>query len=519
MKIGHILDAIEISSFVPSEYPSVLQLGYEIARFGRPMTGLSTNPLALGRELKRQRDFFHCRSGLLDSHRVMFDLDDILAGANGRSVALASHLKWMIDCRRNPGTISVILDQFKKQKDKRQHDDLATLSPEILATALLAHLDTPAEKNIAVALIEGDFSKIPDQLSASAPPSKKLQRTIRRMYVYWCLFDLQIMSSRLFHAEWNALEAGAMEDPSLVTMNTVTGLMERLREAAIEFETAFKNGLDGDDLSERWHHFIKEHGLEGHARRNAALMKIDAAGRMPPSQRRKLIRFLNDVRLRAEHVHGEFVATRTDKTELKTIVHRARMPNEKRVAKQSPKDEIAAILEANACASSMRFSMPVLTALSYSVLRVVAAIRAIPADENISSYRGEQDEEFELLSPGSASALRSRLLMIYRGLFSRDSYLQRGEDNSVTTRVVLPPSEARGLDRKIALKLGAGIESKDVLLDREVRRNSPADARKIEGYRQTEDPAVETLNWIFESSLWGRLDGSIRQPHTHTLCA
>jgi hypothetical protein len=178
----------------------------------------------------------------------------------------------MVDSRRNPETIRLILTEIQHcggvRGDPAYNKELVNLRLQGLAEDLSKALSKPSEAVIAKALLEGNLYKVRAELSARDEVDGVLAITVRRTYILWCLFDLQVMAARLFHAEWNALETGGMHDPRLVSVRAVKALVSELLEWAEKIEKAFKAGASEREISESLRQFIKEHDLEAHARRN-----------------------------------------------------------------------------------------------------------------------------------------------------------------------------------------------------------------------------------------------------------
>ena len=433
MKIGDILDAIEVTSALPSAFPELLSRAWVTARFGRELVGLHTNAVALGSALLKLNDFFDPRSGLTDDHCIVIPFHEIPRGRSSLDrTALLDHLRWMIDSRRDVRIIGMIVGAVNKalsdRRGRAKAGRIPTLQLERLADDLLAALDDSLERELAMALLTGELHRLPaaiEKLGANKP--QRIPRYVRDMMILWGLLDLQIIAARLFHAEWYALGAGKPGDPELVTIRSVRAVLEKFLAAAREFEEAFRTGKDDPKLGAKAKAFLIEHGLEAHALRNAKAMGLSdeeiAPGGLPKAKKEQLKRYLQFVGAGAEVIKKGFDQSLT--TASHTRLEYAQMAGQTGKLKVSnrifdTRADIEAKLEAYRSAATERFSMPVLTSLAYAIKRVTEALSKIPADEGILHWQPSPSDEPTLWRSDVGSELHKELFQIYRHVFVRD---------------------------------------------------------------------------------------------------
>jgi hypothetical protein len=240
-----------------------------------------------------------------------------------------------------------------------------------------------------------------------------------------------------------------------------------------------------------------------------------------PEKRRKLMRFLNEVRDKARELEGGFDAALQNKPQLDSRLYHARRKGhttkEKRAIQPTGAAAVKLLLEANASASSIRFSMPVLTALTYSVHRVVETIGSLPAGVDIIDFDGTQGDHAQLLGKKQRSALRDNLVGIYRNLFVRDHY-RLGKNKPKLSDDGHPPvineDVASRLDPKTALLFGAHQEPAAAISNGlGISAGQRADLKVLENYHRSDDrePEEEFIDWVFEASLSARLSGPLKK--------
>ncbi|WP_343345878.1 hypothetical protein WJT74_01170 [Sphingomicrobium sp. XHP0239] len=525
----------------------ILAKSWDLARFSPDFVGATNDPRALGRALLRigkitngelpecpeLRDLYHCRSGLLDTHRVLFDFDDIVTSLSNSELEMRDHLRWMIDSRRNAATISLILKALKNTKSV--NGELSGLSPEVVGRQLNEHLKNPDESVIVKKLIEGNLHEIPNLVEKTKCCSNKLQKTIRKMHVYWCLLDMQIMTTRLFHAEWNAYEKGGMFDPENVTVASFRNMLQELIKKAEQLEQSFKRGEDGADLDAKLLDFIEENGLEDIARRHAEFMKTDPDSPLSKSERRKLLRFMNELKRRVQRMDADLQKILEDRVRHHDMARISRdndsrdknkTGGEKRKHDIHARDNCKGILEANASVSTIRFNLTTQTGLLYLSHRVLSAMNKIPKDERILTNYGPDSLDHQYFSDVELRRIRDDIAGIYRALYIRDQrlnpHIYEVEDKLTPQDPLLSPQDCDRLDPEMAVKFGAQASPEEMVASHLGFSSSKvADVAPINRYRlaHPKDPQVEYLDWLFESSLWARLDGSIVQPRARRLTA
>lgn len=427
MKIGHIFDAITINNPLPSNVIDELMNSLVYLRYGAALVGFHDNPTRLGAAVLKSDDFFRIGSGLVDSHHIVFDLDEIRSKYDGGSAPqLLEHLQWMVDSRRNPNTIRLIMAALNEALAKA---DIEAIDLPRLARDLEAGLADADEKALTQSLLTGKVSTIEDESEKLSQASKPVPvRRVREMLVVWALLDLQIIASKLFHAEWNALETGG-ENPDLVNIATIRDILEKFRDHAREVAKAFRTGRHDPKLARSTRWFLRKYGLEAHAVRNGLSMGFTLdelrSSQPPKSKRRQLGRFLDAVEKEAERIYQKFEPVDPSDTHY-TVEDSAKLHGQSvKVKMGAPQSQTPTQIQAKerhrTRASSNRYSMSALVALIYGVRRVVEAIASIPADDRVSQFTGVPRPETGLLSQDAQSKLVEQLVPIYRHLFTRDA--------------------------------------------------------------------------------------------------
>jgi hypothetical protein len=545
MKIGQLLDAIEVTSLKPKSFPDLLIRSWTLVRFGRDMIGKHKDAEALGKKLLAQTDFFKARSGLTDEHRVVFAIEDLKRDhLSLNKQAFIHHLEWMVDSRRNPETIRLVLDAYRLPTKKGAKNSF----PEVfdlhrLAGDLAAGLSKPEEKGLTEALLTGRLYLTAEKASELESAGHTLPiRRIREMMVMWAILDLQIIVARLFHAEWRALEN---DDPTLIRLSSVHNLIQKLVKQARAMERAFNTGKDNPKLTAKVEKFLDEHDLRKHARRNGFSMGLTQTQMMPggasPKIRGQVKRYLQHVRKAGERIVGGFEASMDKDAKSPTRLEYAKSVNQtgKRKLAASPFhswEDVDGIREARMNASTSRFSMPVLTALVYAIQRVTATIGSMPGDRRIAQYTADPNGPPEMWSEQDQLIIKSRLIDVYRNLFVRDHRRIADEadetddceltaeldrsflDDDDGQHVLVKPSSARHLPEKIKHILGVGYRP-DEMVDHSLNgagtgrtkkrkyRDAIMHANILDGYRQGTMHAPEEayVGPLFESSVGSRI--------------
>ena len=537
VKIGQLFDAIEVTNFVPSAYSELLLRSWTTARFGAELYGFHDDAEALGSSLLKENDFFKARSGLTDDHRILFRLEEIKRDhLSLNETAIREHLSWMVDSRRNPQTIKLVLQAINEPLRKGETSSFSSAAPQLvlqrLAGDLSQGLANPQQRQITEALLTGKLHQVAVEAAQMQDLPPQLIQRIREMCILWALLDLQIMAARLFHAEWNVLEAGGLNDPNLVTVRSVNALIKDFMKKARALTDAFKAGKDGSKLGKKLDHFIAEHGLEAHAKRNAAAMGLSAhlpSGTLPPELQAELLAFLENAEEIAQHIHKAFGESMQSNARTYTRLQYAKQVNQTGKLKLAPdrfhsgKDR-EAILEANMSTSTIRFSMPVLTALIYAIQRMTATIGGLPTGDEIASHKADSNAPPALWDDRTQSVIKQRLIEVYRNLFARDHRRIADDKKDPFTLpdeeddfALVPVAQAKNLPPKVALVMGAG-QSPSIMVDLELERRQYGvkarppkeairDANILEGYRSGPVRAPEELyiDRLFESSLARRL--------------
>lgn len=533
MKIGHFFDAIEVTEFVPSAFRKLFIRSTIIARFGRQLEGLHDNPVALGSALLKATDLFKDRSGLTDDHRVLFSLEEIKRDHPWMNeAAIGDHLGWMIDSRRNSETINLVLDVINdsvpRNRAKSFTNYTPTLSIQRLARDLLAGLKNPDERELTEALLTGRLYLVREKAQRITKLHPNILRRVREMFILWALLDMQIMATRLFHAEHFALETGDENDPTLMTIQTINDLILDLSKKAKMMVKAFASRKNDRTLRKELDAFIKDNGLEGHARRNAKSMGISDAELVPgaqtPELRKKLSSFLKHLDAETDKLVQGFGESTQRGTKTVTRVDFAKEVNSTQKLKFASKplssgDKKKGTEEAKLSASTTRFSMPVLTALAYSVRRVTSAIASLPVNHQILSHDAAADALPALWDDATQAKIRQGLLGVYRHLFTRD---HRRISKSGQGPFVLPShdepnalvkvADAQNLSAHKSAIFGVGQSPSDIMASDKASnpKGTWGQVSELEEYRRGNhrEPEDEYIDRLFECSLGWRLEGS-----------
>ncbi|WP_156787184.1 hypothetical protein [Erythrobacter sp. SD-21] len=229
------------------------------------------------------------------------------------------------------------------------------------------------------ALLAGHLWEVTDLLERT-PHSKaneELYNTISWVYITWALFDLQVICFRLFHAEWNALEGG-MESPHACKLETLESLAKEIQRYGREIDLAVTSGSSFEDLSSELREFIEDNGLVEKA--HEVFSGLAENGEMPPISviKVQVNRYFKSLKPKLEKLLKYLQYHRAERRP-NLIGHAhligASLGNPVPKAFQKSDDKS---LHIRHTASTVRYFVPALTALLYSVERIVSELNYLP---------------------------------------------------------------------------------------------------------------------------------------------
>ena len=421
MKIKHIFAAIELDSLDPARFPKHLVDAWRRIRFSAPPDGYSGSD-RIGAALIGTDNFAWKSSGWFDRTGITFPADLLPRD----ETELLAHLEWMIDCRRNRDTLAYLWNSAQKLLPRQLVGTCFVERKKLSELAgALSHLSR-SEPFLVRALLSGRLWR------ASALVAKKHERlrsrehlnTVVSMVIVWALFDLQVIAYRLFHAEWNPLDAG-MDSPENMTLESLQKIAGTISDMGNRATKAFQKGQGVDQADPELRDFIAENDLLSVARKNAVRLKIgglSSSNRV--AERQAIASYLRYLQGRLAEIERIFArrAIRPRLTVTGYAAHAAGV-SRGRFAPGPIRDPKARALESKQSVATARFSLPAMTALLYAVESVVGELGALPSGGRV---RREADGQFKggrpLFKTQQRKQLIARLFAIYRDLFVRSQF-------------------------------------------------------------------------------------------------
>lgn len=425
MKISHIFAAIELDSLDPGRFSKHLVDAWRKVRFASPPRGYSGSD-ALGAALIGTDNFAWKSSGWFDKSGITFPAKLIPQSKDG----LRAHLEWMIDCRRDKDTLAYLwkkgVQEFLPRHMVRacfvERKDL----DELVEAILRLSRDEPL---LAKALLTGRLWR------ASALVAKKREtleagdqlNTVVHMALIWALFDLQVIAYRLFHAEWNALDAG-MDSAENMTVESLQKIARTIADMGKRAAKLFRTGMGLKDSDPELLRFILDNNLIKVARKNVARLNIKPATLgTRAAERQAITAYLQYLKGRLQEIERIFNrrSVRPRLTVSGYAAHAAGV-SKARFAPGPIRDPKARSLGIKQSVATARFSLPALTALLYAVEGVVKEVGALPSGGKVrrdptGQFRGGK----ALLQKRQRKQLIERLFTTYRDLFVRSHFNSR----------------------------------------------------------------------------------------------
>lgn len=416
MKIDHLFKAIEIDELDHRRFSKHLAQAWRQVRFANPPAGYHGSD-QIGAALLTRDNFAWKSSGWFDSNGITFPLNLVPR----KHAELREHLEWMLDCRRNADVVQYIWlavtkalpTKLEARKYGPRRTKISTLALDL--EDLLTHIPELAEP-----LLSGRLAEVRTWFidHSEDPRAEKAAPAAWLMVVVWALFDLQVIAYRLFHAEWNPLDAG-MESPESMTGESLEKLAKELLQFARGCDEAFRSGRQIDDLPSDLHAFIADHKLIEHAERHAAALGIDAASiRDGGFDRRALERYLRYLRHWFERILA-FCAQegRTPGQDFVAYANHAAGKSKARYAASRDRAGVGGgTAPLHRRVASLRFSVPALTALLYAIDHVFDELNKLEL-----GYEGSDGKRFRspIFGKRELGRVRRHLYAIYRDLFVR----------------------------------------------------------------------------------------------------
>ncbi len=245
------------------------------------------------------------------------------------------------------------------------------------------------------------------------------------MIIIWALFDLQVIAYRLFHAEWNPLDAG-MDSPENMTLESLEKIAKELTDMAAQATATFRSGGGVDEADPRLRVLIERHDLLANASRAADRLGINEETlRTSAFEPKDLVRYLRYLQQRLNRWLKVFQKSGfRPRYTLVGYAHHAAGTSKGRYKAKS--------LGIKQSVATVRFSVPAITALLYAVEGVVEQLGMLPSrgkfgDLATDSPRGSKP----LFGKQQRSKITAALFTVYRDLFVRP--VKNARDEIVTS--------------------------------------------------------------------------------------
>ena len=423
MKIKHLFDALEIDNLDPESFPRHLADAWKKLRFSEPAEGYEGSD-QIGATLLARENFAWTSSGWFDANLVTFPSDM----HPETEEQILDRLERMVDRRQDKVAIQYLWVAFSDQVPPKATQN----NPVIWRTKIgevaknLAKLRN-AHPLIFDALLAGRLWQVIERLEKVPHNrnSQDLYNTISWVYIIWALFDLQVICFRLFHVEWNALEGG-MDSPHACKLETLESLARQIQRYGTEIDRGVASGGSLNDLSSELREFIRDNGLVEKA--HGVLGGLAEDGEVPPisSIKGQVNRYFKLLERKLEKLLKVLQYHRSERRP--NLIGHAHLigashgnPVPKSFHKSGGKS-----FHIRHPASTVRYSVPALTALLYSVERIVAELDFLP---NLLG-----------LHPRPLFGSRRKLVQIERALFAiyRDLFVRpvrsgwQKDDNDVS---------------------------------------------------------------------------------------
>ena len=265
LKINHLISALEIDNLDPSRFPKIVADAWSKLRFADPASVRQTYSAsdAIGAKLLASENWAWIASGWFDSSVITFPADQHPVTSDEIQV----RLERMLDCRQNKDVLQYLWQAlFKQTKRKLEAKNFVAWRTPIEDVALSLDGMQHKEPKLFNALMAGRLSEVRKFANENSrvQSNKERYNTICWMCAVWALFDLQVISYRLFHAEWNGLEGG-LKSPEAFTLESLEAIAKDVNKLVIEAKRASENGLALEDLSQDLQDLIFSNDLLGKA--------------------------------------------------------------------------------------------------------------------------------------------------------------------------------------------------------------------------------------------------------------
>jgi hypothetical protein len=403
LNLSYLFDAIDITSLDPRRFSSHLVTAWQKIRFANPPQGYAGSD-EIGAALLSRDNFAWKSSGWFDENGITFPLDMLRRDRIG----IEQHLEWMIDCRRDSDAIQYL---WKSLKKKLKRDPLPGQPRrfELPQVASRLHALLIDEPSLGESLLSGRlaqaFSWFEDQPKSSN--TEKHLQTTWSMLIIWALFDLQVIAYRLFHAEWNATDAG-MDNSLNMSGQTLEKVGSELLEFATKADFEFRRGMSLNDVPADLANFIATYDLERHARRHVAALGIASGDLMKAKfEVGRYLEFLS-------RFMGLLVARlrRQGNVPSEDVVTYIKQQGRKLKVRTRPKSKLKRPMHESV--ASLRFDLPPLAGLYFAVENVIEQLSAVQIPVGLPEGRSKK-----VFDCRAQSSISRDLFTIYRDLFVR----------------------------------------------------------------------------------------------------
>lgn len=376
-------------------------------RYANPPPAIASEAQRRGLKLLNTGNFRDLSSGWLEPGPVFFPID--LHPKTERDIL--KRLRWMLDCRLDAEAGDYLWEAVKEALPCRENAGRGGLYRRDLvdiATGLCTLRATrPRLFDLAMA---GRLGEAKVWLGAN-DSDREAMRLTRMMSIVWMLFDLQIVSYRLFRAEFVALDQ-PLTEARYLTLSAIEKEFTKLENNALKCKAAFESGKSKVDLPKSLQDFLKESDLWAIARAHLCklhLVQPDHAQVLAEVQRmlnrtakwsRRLQRLWTSRRM-------AFALSFNKVTKSNFEIDLAPMPQ-------------ARAADAGSSSTAIQFGAPSVTLLLFAVTEAVEDLSRQPG--HIKPDRAERlqvGKGRSLLSKRASQRLIAGLFTAYRDLYAR----------------------------------------------------------------------------------------------------
>jgi len=424
LNLAFLFRAIELVDQNSFSLKSILFDARRRLRYADPPAAMADKAEERGVKLLNTPNFRDLSSGWLEPGAIYFPAD-----RHPTTYAeILDRLKWMLDCRLDDEAgqylweaISLALPASRNSgKNGLYGCDLEDLA-DFLYTL---RRDAP---ELYVLLMAGRLRQAKTWLAGHSAPHAMFMT--RMMSIIWMLFDLQIVSYRLFRAEYAPLDQPLIH-ARYMTLSSFEKEMRDVKEMAIQCQDAFDACVSYVDLPEELAEFIEESELKAIA--TMQLLKLSATKPDEDAVLAEVKRMLDRAakwtrrleRLWSKRTHAFSLGfRRVRKSEYE--VHLPTMPQ-------------ALAFDSGQSSTAIQFGAPSVTLLLFSVMGAVEDLARQPAF--VRPDRPDQlklDSNGPLLDKRARQFLTRQLFTALRDLYARPMNSGRskiGDDEALNLR-------------------------------------------------------------------------------------